>query len=95
VLQSLYLIHSLRQTLIILHFQFAIPHHSISSSHQAFEAYDQSNAKAQSVNCIKYMILCKVLNEAAAEVPAILTSKIGMYVMTLFLCFVFLLCDIR
>jgi hypothetical protein len=24
------------------------------------------------------MILCKVLNEAAAEVPAILTSKIGM-----------------
>lgn len=45
---------------------------------EAFEAYDQSNAKAQSVNCIKYMILCKVLNEAAAEVPAILTSKIGM-----------------
>ena len=30
------------------------------------------------MSCIKYMILCKVLNESAAEVPALLTSKIGM-----------------
>lgn len=45
---------------------------------QAFEAYDQSGSKASAVSCIKYMILCKVLNESAAEVPALLTSKIGM-----------------
>eukprot|EP00428_Durinskia_dybowskii_P066765 CAMPEP_0170383608 /NCGR_PEP_ID=MMETSP0117_2-20130122/15562_1 /TAXON_ID=400756 /ORGANISM="Durinskia baltica, Strain CSIRO CS-38" /LENGTH=439 /DNA_ID=CAMNT_0010639315 /DNA_START=41 /DNA_END=1360 /DNA_ORIENTATION=+ len=45
---------------------------------EAFEAYDQSNSKSSAVSCIQYMILCKVLNECAAEVPSILTSKLGM-----------------
>jgi 26S proteasome regulatory subunit N6 len=45
---------------------------------QAFEAYDQSGSKTAAVSCIKYMLLCKVLNGAASEVPSILTSKIGM-----------------
>lgn len=30
------------------------------------------------MSCIKYMVLCKVLNGAAAEVPSLLTSKIAM-----------------
>lgn len=29
------------------------------------------------MKCLKYMILCKVLNESAHEVPAVLSSKIG------------------
>jgi 26S proteasome regulatory subunit N6 len=45
---------------------------------QAFEAYDQTSSKSSSVSCLQYLILCKVLNDSAAEVPAILTSKIGM-----------------
>lgn len=45
---------------------------------EAFDAYDQaSSQKAAAVNCLKYMILCKVLNSAAHEIPALLASKIG------------------
>eukprot|EP01038_Epipyxis_sp_PR26KG_P005073 gene5073-7079_t len=44
---------------------------------EAFDAYDQANNSA-AVSCLKYMILCKVLNETADEVPSILSSKIGM-----------------
>jgi len=44
---------------------------------EAFDAYDQAN-NTSTIKCLKYMILCKVLNEAAHEVPALLSSKIGM-----------------
>ena len=44
---------------------------------EAFDAYDQTNQKTSAVTCLKYMILCKVLNSAAHEVPALLASKIG------------------
>lgn len=46
---------------------------------EAYDAYDQApNHATSAVNCLKYMILCKILNEAASEVPSLLSSKIGM-----------------
>jgi len=58
---------------------------------EAFEGYDQCSSSsklsmgngvkitaAASVKILKYMILCKVLNETADEVPAVLSSKMGM-----------------
>lgn len=54
---------------------------------EAFEAYDQAKANklvpttastTSSITCLKYMILCKVLNETADEVPSLLASKMGM-----------------
>jgi 26S proteasome regulatory subunit N6 len=55
---------------------------------EAFEAYDQvktnkmistvDTAGASAITCLKYMILCKVLNETADEVPSLLSSKLGM-----------------
>lgn len=44
---------------------------------EAFDAYDQSNQKPSATTSLKYMILCKVLNSAAHEVPSLLASKIG------------------
>jgi 26S proteasome regulatory subunit N6 len=44
---------------------------------QAFEAYDQGNDK-RAVTCLKYMILCKVLQGLPEEVPSILAGKFGL-----------------
>jgi len=44
---------------------------------EAFEAYDQS-AHSRAVPCLKYMILCKILNEAPSEVPTMLSGKSGL-----------------
>lgn len=44
---------------------------------QAFDAYDQ-NKHPSAIACLKYMILCKILNESSADVPALLSSKFGM-----------------
>ncbi len=44
---------------------------------QAHDGYDQSN-DPRALNSLQYMILCKVLNDTAHEVPAFLSSKIGL-----------------
>eukprot|EP01036_Dinobryon_divergens_P023174 gene23174-31494_t len=44
---------------------------------EAFDAYDQAN-HASAVSVLKYLVLCKVLNEAAGEVGALLSTKMAM-----------------
>lgn len=43
---------------------------------EAFDAYDQCSDK-RAVVCLKYMALSKVLNNAAHEVPALFSGKLG------------------
>lgn len=55
---------------------------------EAFDAFDSaatssttsspSSSTSSAVDCLKYMVLCKILKEAAHEVPNLLASKIGM-----------------
>lgn len=45
---------------------------------KAFDAYDQAGAAANAINCMKYMVLCKVLNDSSDEVNALLSGKMGM-----------------
>lgn len=44
---------------------------------EAFDAYDTANQSRNAVSCLKYMVLCKILNKAAQEVSSLLASKIG------------------
>jgi 26S proteasome regulatory subunit N6 len=44
---------------------------------QAFDAFDQASHPS-AIACLKYMVLCKILNEAAGEVGSLLASKAGM-----------------
>lgn len=44
---------------------------------QAFDAYDQAN-HSSAIACLKYMVLCKVLNDTPGEVSALMASKFGM-----------------
>jgi 26S proteasome regulatory subunit N6 len=43
---------------------------------QAFEAYDQANDK-RAIACLKYMMLCKVLQGLPEEVASLMQSKFG------------------
>jgi len=44
---------------------------------EAFDAYNQSNITTSAVSCLKYMMLSKILNEAAHEVAGLLVSKMA------------------
>ncbi len=44
---------------------------------EAFDAYDQNNQPQSALSCLKYMVLAKVLNNQAHEIPAILSSKLA------------------
>eukprot|EP00981_Chlorochromonas_danica_P001969 scaffold409_cov167-Ochromonas_danica.AAC.1 len=44
---------------------------------EAFDAYDTANQSRNAVSCLKYMVLCKILNKSAQEVSSLLASKIG------------------
>jgi 26S proteasome regulatory subunit N6 len=44
---------------------------------ESFEAYDQSN-DPRALIILKYMVLAKVLQGSASEVPSVLSSKLGM-----------------
>jgi len=45
--------------------------------YEAHDGYDQSN-DPKALTCLQYMILCKVLNNAASDVPGLLSSKVGL-----------------
>lgn len=44
---------------------------------QAFDAYDQAS-HGSALSCLKYMALCKVLNDTPGEVSSLMASKFGM-----------------
>jgi len=45
---------------------------------EGFDAYDQSNDKVNAVVCLKYMSLCKILNNTPEEVAPLLSGKYGL-----------------
>ena len=45
---------------------------------EAHEGYEQAGNAAQALSTMQYMILCKVLQGAAQEVPTLLASKVGL-----------------
>jgi 26S proteasome regulatory subunit N6 len=44
---------------------------------EAFDAYDQGHQKTAATSCLKYMILCKVLNNQSNDVPSLIASKLA------------------